>query len=65
MNSSVCITEQENWIVATDVSTNIASQGKTTKEALVNLKEALELYYEGAEHSNAFLENFIDFKYKK
>ena len=36
----------EEWIVATDVTTGIASQGKNNKEALKNLREALELYYE-------------------
>ena len=42
----VILTEEEEWIVATDVTTGIASQGKNNKEALENLKEALELYYE-------------------
>ena len=47
MTCPVCITEEENWVVATDMCTNIASQGKSVKEALANLKEALELYYDG------------------
>lgn len=42
----VILTEEEEWIVATDVTTGIASQGKNKKEALENLGEALELYYE-------------------
>lgn len=42
----VILTEEEEWIVATDVTTGIASQGKNKKEALENLREALELYYE-------------------
>ncbi len=42
----VILTEEEEWIVATDVTTGIASQGKNNKEALENLGEALELYYE-------------------
>lgn len=42
----VILTEEEEWIVATDVTTGIASQGKNNKEALENLREALELYYE-------------------
>lgn len=46
MVCSVILTEEENWIVATDTTTGIASQGKSNKEALENLKEALELYYE-------------------
>ena len=39
MACPVILTEEEEWIVATDVTTGIASQGK-------NNKEALELYYE-------------------
>ena len=46
MICSVILTDEGNWIVATDASTGIASQGKTTQEAMNNLKEALELYYE-------------------
>ena len=42
----VLITNEENWRVATDINTGIASQGKTMEEAMENLKEALELYYE-------------------
>ncbi len=46
MICSVILTDEGDWIVATDAATGIASQGKTTKEAMSNLKEALELYYE-------------------
>ena len=46
MICSVVLVEEENWIVATDTTTGISSQGKSNKEALANLKEALELYYE-------------------
>lgn len=46
MICSVILTKEENWVVATDSTTGIASQGKTNEEALLNLKEALELYYE-------------------
>ena len=46
MISYVVLTKEENWIVATDTATGIASQGKDNDEALANLKEALELYYE-------------------
>lgn len=42
----VMITEEENWTVATDVNTGVASQGKTITAAMENLREALELYYE-------------------
>jgi predicted RNase H-like HicB family nuclease len=47
MTCPVIITEEENWIVAKDVNSEVASQGKTINEALDNLREALELYYDG------------------
>jgi predicted RNase H-like HicB family nuclease len=46
INCPVMITEEENWYVAKEINTNIASQGKTVKEAVENLKEALELYFQ-------------------
>jgi predicted RNase H-like HicB family nuclease len=47
MTCPVIITEEEKWIVAKDINSEVASQGKTINEALENLKEALELYYDG------------------
>lgn len=38
--------KEGNWYVARAVEVEIASQGKTAKEAVTNLKEALELYFE-------------------
>lgn len=43
---TVMIQKEENWYVAKCLENSIASQGKTIDEALVNLKEALELYCE-------------------
>jgi predicted RNase H-like HicB family nuclease len=40
------IEQEEEWFVATCLENNIASQGKTINEAVVNLKEAIALYYE-------------------
>lgn len=44
--TNVLITKEENWYVANSIETNVVSQGYTIEEALENLKEALELYYE-------------------
>lgn len=38
--------KEDKWYVAKTLEVEIASQGKTEKEALENLKEALELYFE-------------------
>ncbi len=46
IKSTIIIQKEENWYVATSIETNVASQGKTIDEALDNLKEALELYFE-------------------
>ncbi len=35
-----------DWYVAKCLENSVASQGKTVEEAIANLKEALELYYE-------------------
>lgn len=40
------ITEEDGGFVALNPDTDVASQGDTLNEALANLKEALELYFE-------------------
>jgi len=43
----VSITKDDDWYVARCLENHVASQGRTRDEALANLQEALELYYEG------------------
>ena len=43
---TVIIKQEEKWFVATCIENNIASQGKTMDEAILNLKEAISLYCE-------------------
>ena len=43
---TIAIQQEENWYVATDIQSGVASQGKTMDESIQNLKEALSLYYE-------------------
>ena len=50
--TNVLITKEENWYVANSIETNVVSQGHTIEEALENLKEALELYYEDNSNIN-------------
>lgn len=50
--TNVLITKEENWYVASSIETNVVSQGHTIEEALENLKEALELYYEDNSNIN-------------
>ena len=48
---NVILTSEPPWYVAKCPDNSVASQGRTIEEALANLKEALELYYEGAEEA--------------
>ncbi|MBN2127187.1 MAG: type II toxin-antitoxin system HicB family antitoxin [Candidatus Diapherotrites archaeon] len=43
---SAIITKEDNWFVSFCPELGVASQGKTKKTALNNLKEAVELYLE-------------------
>mgnify|MGYP000994996189 CR=1 FL=1 len=43
---TVIVQKDDNWYVAKCLENSVASQGKTVEEAINNLKEALELYYE-------------------
>lgn len=43
---NVIIQKEEEWYVAKCLDNSVASQGKTIEEAIKNLKEALQLYYE-------------------
>lgn len=39
--------KEDKWYVAKALEVEVVSQGKSEKKALANLKEALELYFEG------------------
>ena len=54
MKYNVIIQKEEDWYVSKCLDNNVASQGKTIEEALQNLKEALELYYETEEKVQMF-----------
>lgn len=42
------VQKDDDWYVAKCLENSVASQGKTVEEAIDNLREALELYYEDA-----------------
>ncbi|MCL2329794.1 MAG: type II toxin-antitoxin system HicB family antitoxin [Phycisphaerae bacterium] len=42
----IVIIQEGLWYVAKCVENNVASQGRTVEEAVANLKEALQLYYD-------------------
>ncbi len=46
MRLTAAITHEGRWYVAQCLDVEVASQGETIESALVNLHEALELYFE-------------------
>ena len=46
MRLTAAITQEPPWYVARCLEIEVASQAETVEEALANLKEALELYFE-------------------
>jgi predicted RNase H-like HicB family nuclease len=48
MRLTAAITHEAPWYVARCLEVEVASQGENVEEALNNLREALELYFEDA-----------------
>ena len=44
-NFTAYVWQENEWFVAQCLEIDIASQGETEKEAIENLREAIELYY--------------------
>ena len=54
-----------SWYVAKAIEIEVASQGKTAREAIVNLQEALELYFENEKVSANSLQTLPDLRLEK
>jgi len=48
MRLTAAVTHEAPWYVARCLDVEVTSQGPSVEEALVNLKEALELYFDDA-----------------
>lgn len=46
MHLTAAVTHEAPWYVARCLEVEVTSQGTTVEEALANLREALELYFE-------------------
>ena len=46
MRFTAVVTHEPPWYVARCLEVEVASQGESVEEALANLKETLELYFE-------------------
>ncbi|KXS43402.1 type II toxin-antitoxin system HicB family antitoxin [Methanolobus zinderi] len=66
---SATIHKEEDWYVSWCPELDVASQGKTVEEALVNLREAVELYLEDEDVSipkeTTFLTTTFEVSYDK
>lgn len=56
---TVVVQKEDSWYVAKCIENSVASQGKTIDEALQNLREALELYYENEQPNIESAQTFI------
>lgn len=48
MRLTAAIVQEGEWYIAKCLEVEVTSQGKTVDDAMKNLKEALELYFEDA-----------------
>ncbi|MFN2587328.1 MAG: type II toxin-antitoxin system HicB family antitoxin [Actinomycetota bacterium] len=51
MRLTAAVTHEPPWYVARCLEVDVASQGRSIEEALANLKDALELYFEDVPRS--------------
>lgn len=47
MRFTAAVTRDDGWYVARCLEVEVTSQGKSPEKAQANLREALELYFEG------------------
>ena len=53
------IQQEDNWFVAKCLENDVCSQGKSIDEAMDNLKEALELYYEDVDDAPVIRKTYV------
>jgi len=58
-NVTVVISQEDHWYVAKCLENSVASQGKNIEEALNNLRDALELYFEDNPEVPALKQTFV------
>jgi len=56
---TVVIQKEENWYVAKSLENGVVSQGITIDEAMINLSEAIALYYEDTKEETTFEPIFV------
>ena len=58
-NLTISIHQEDEWYVAKCLENSVASHGKSIEEALANVREALELYYEDEDDIPVLKQRFI------
>ena len=53
MVRQILLSHEDPWYIARDIVTGIVSQGESIESAKQNLREALELYFEDNEETDA------------
>ena len=59
MRMTAAVTKEGEWFVARCLEVEVTSQGKNMEDALRNLQEALELYFEDVPISEPFVSPII------
>jgi len=59
ITATIAIHQEDDWYVAKCLENSIASQGRTIDDALTNIKEALELFYEDNDNTPELRRQFI------
>jgi len=64
-NLNALVWREGRWYVAKAIEMEMASQGKTAKEALLNLEEAIELYFKDEKVPVRTLQALSDLRLEK
>jgi predicted RNase H-like HicB family nuclease len=56
---TAAVSKDGEWYVARCLEVEVASQGETVDDALVNLREALELYFEDDDVPASFVHSLV------
>ncbi len=54
-NFKFIVYKEDEYFVSQCLNVDISSFGDNTDEAIINLKEALELYYQDEEYANTYM----------
>lgn len=59
MVRQILLSHEEPWYIARDIATGVVSQGESIESAKLNLREALELYFEDNDETETVPEEYF------